>query len=102
MRRESRQPVNIDESRLQTPDREHGYFAVDDPNGFESMDERLVGAIEALKAPYRDALLLWAVNDLNYSEIAETLHVPVGTVMSRLHRARKQLRERLQDPFVAS
>lgn len=96
LRREARQPTNLDESRLDTADRERPSTAVDDPHGFQTMDERLVNAIEDLKRPYRDALLLWAVDDLNYSEIARTLHVPVGTVMSRLHRARKQLRARLQ------
>ncbi len=99
LRRESRQPVNMEESRLDAADREHAQLASDDPHGFETMDQRLVTAIETLKGPYRDALLLWAVNDLNYSEIAHTLNVPIGTVMSRLHRARKQLRARLADSF---
>ena len=34
--------------------------------------------------------------DLTYAEIAETLNIPIGTVMSRLHGARKKLRQKLQ------
>ena len=43
----------------------------------------------------RDALLLYAWADLSYAEIADALGVPVGTVRSRLHRARSRLREAL-------
>ena len=43
----------------------------------------------------REPLLLFAWADLTYDEIAEALDVPVGTVRSRIHRARAQVRERL-------
>jgi RNA polymerase sigma factor (sigma-70 family) len=43
----------------------------------------------------RDALLLLAFGELSYEEIAAALGIPVGTVRSRIHRARKTLRERL-------
>jgi RNA polymerase sigma-70 factor, ECF subfamily len=41
-------------------------------------------------------LLLCEVEEMSYQEIAETLGVPMGTVMSRLHRARKALRDLLR------
>jgi RNA polymerase sigma-70 factor, ECF subfamily len=50
---------------------------------------RLVGA---LPQPFREAIVLREVNDLSYQEIAEVAGVPVGTVMSRLARARAMLR----------
>ena len=50
---------------------------------------RLVGA---LPQPFREAIVLREVNDLSYQEIAEVAGVPVGTVMSRLARARSMLR----------
>jgi RNA polymerase sigma factor (sigma-70 family) len=45
----------------------------------------------------RDVLLLYAWEELSYEEIAEALAIPVGTVRSRLARARASLRERLED-----
>lgn len=62
---------------------------------FEAMDERLVAAVERLPVDYQTVLLLWAIDGLTYQEIASACDVPVGTVMSRLHRARKSLIERL-------
>ena len=54
-------------------------------------------AIEALPEQYRDAVLLADVEGFAYKEIAEILDVPIGTVMSRLHRGRKRLLEQLSD-----
>jgi RNA polymerase sigma factor (sigma-70 family) len=48
--------------------------------------------VAALPAPFREAIVLREVNDLSYQEIAEVAGVPVGTVMSRLARARAMLR----------
>ena len=58
---------------------------------------RLARALAALKPRDRETLLLHAWGDLSYDEIAAALKVPVGTVRSRLTRARAQLRERLSD-----
>jgi RNA polymerase sigma-70 factor (ECF subfamily) len=59
----------------------------------QRMDEELIQrAIEALPVNYREALLLCDVEELSYRDIAATLGVPVGTVMSRLSRARGALR----------
>ncbi|AEN11587.1 MULTISPECIES: RNA polymerase sigma factor [unclassified Streptomyces] len=55
----------------------------------------LAGALAALPARYRDVLLVVAWGDLDYAEAAEALGVPVGTVRSRLHRARKRVRAAL-------
>jgi RNA polymerase sigma factor (sigma-70 family) len=56
---------------------------------------RLAGALAALPIQYRDALLLIAWGELTYDQAAVTLGVPVGTVRSRLSRARARLREEL-------
>jgi len=63
---------------------------------WEQVDSRLQDAITQLQPEYRQVLLLWAVEELKYREIATILRVPIGTVMSRLHRARSILGERLQ------
>ncbi len=55
---------------------------------WEHVDDRLKDAIENLKPEYRSVLLLWGVEGLKYREIAEIHQVPIGTIMSRLHRAR--------------
>ena len=64
---------------------------------WEQVDERLKAAIEELPAHYREVLLLWAIEGLKYRELAEVLDVALGTVMSRLYRARAILSARLRD-----
>ncbi len=54
-------------------------------------------AIEDLPEQYRHAVLLADVEGFAYKEIAEILDVPIGTVMSRLHRGRKRLQEQLYE-----
>jgi RNA polymerase sigma-70 factor, ECF subfamily len=49
-----------------------------------------------LPLQFREILLLCGVEEMSYQEIAETLGIPTGTVMSRLFRARKALREALK------
>ena len=61
--------------------------------------ERIWRALDHLSDDHREILVLRDYQDLSYAEIAETLSIPVGTVMSRLHGARKKLREILRkDP----
>jgi RNA polymerase sigma-70 factor (ECF subfamily) len=57
----------------------------------------LATALARLKAPDRDVLLLFAWESLSYDEIAQALNIPVGTVRSRLHRARAAVRAALPD-----
>ncbi len=54
-------------------------------------------AIESLPENFRMAVLLADVEGFAYKEIAEILDIPIGTVMSRLHRGRKLLQKRLWD-----
>ena len=61
----------------------------------QSMD--LQQALAALPPPMREVLLLVTVEEYTYAETAAILDVPVGTVMSRLHRARERLRELMLD-----
>jgi RNA polymerase sigma-70 factor (ECF subfamily) len=62
---------------------------------WDRYDEELKEAVEALQPDYRTVLLLWAVEELSYKEIAHVVGCPIGTVMSRLFRARKILMDRL-------
>lgn len=53
----------------------------------------LVGALSRLRREDRDTFLLHVLGELSYEDVARTLHIPVGTVRSRMHRSRKVLRE---------
>lgn len=57
----------------------------------------ITGALEMLAVEQREVLLLVAVENLRYEDIAQMLNVPIGTVMSRLSRARKHLRSILEN-----
>ena len=52
-------------------------------------------AIAHLPAAFQEVLLLADIEEMKYQEVAETLDIPIGTVMSRLARARKQVREHI-------
>jgi RNA polymerase sigma-70 factor (ECF subfamily) len=62
----------------------------------------LTKAIDELPEEYRVALVLCDVEELSYKEIADTMGTPIGTVMSRIHRARKILQDRLRSHAVAA
>ncbi len=64
-------------------------------------DSIVVEALESLSPDFRQAVLLADVEGFSYKEIAEIMGTPIGTVMSRLNRARAQLRSRLAE-YAAS
>jgi len=57
-------------------------------------------ALQALSADHREILLLVGLENLRYEEIAQVLNLPIGTVMSRLSRARRQLRDHMSPKAV--
>jgi RNA polymerase sigma-70 factor (ECF subfamily) len=61
-----------------------------------SSREALQSAIDKLPVHFREILLLCEVEEMSYQEISDTLAVPIGTVMSRLSRARQTLRNQLR------
>jgi RNA polymerase sigma-70 factor, ECF subfamily len=61
-----------------------------------TLSSEVTDALEALPEKFRTTLLL-DVEGFSYKEIAEVLDIPIGTVMSRLHRGRKFLQKRLYD-----
>ncbi len=64
---------------------------------WEHVDGRIKAAIDELSPEHREVLLLWGVEGMKYREIAQILDVPIGTVMSRLHRSRKVLADSLEE-----
>ena len=90
--RESRQPRAIPDEHLQA------FAGPDDSISFDfsSSEKEIETAMRELPGELATTLMLWAIDDLAYKEIADVMNVPIGTVMSRLHRARQKLAERLQ------
>ncbi|MFF7871052.1 RNA polymerase sigma factor [Streptomyces qaidamensis] len=77
--------------------------SADDRLAAEAAARSLAGALARLSAGDRHVLLLFAWADFGYQEIAEALGIPVGTVRSRLNRARRKLRTAAGaagDPFI--
>lgn len=69
-----------------------------DPEPWRSLDGRIaLDALSRVDEPYRAPLKLFYLSELSYKEIAETLEIPPGTVMSRLSRGKEQLKSILAD-----
>jgi RNA polymerase sigma-70 factor (ECF subfamily) len=58
----------------------------------DEMERKFKESLQALPPDQRAAFSLRTIENLSYAEIAESLHIPIGTVMSRLNRARKKLK----------
>jgi RNA polymerase sigma-70 factor (ECF subfamily) len=96
-RRRKLEPVAMD---LEAVEPHALYRAVEqtDPEGAffsKIVDAKVLEAIDALPPEFREVLVLSDIEGMRYAEIAETLQVPVGTVKSRLFRARRQLQAAL-------
>ncbi len=78
-------------------DRSHDDHAASDARlDAASQTRELAAALEALNPGDREALLMFAWNDMSYEDIAEALGIPVGTVRSRLNRARRIVQQHLE------
>jgi RNA polymerase sigma-70 factor (ECF subfamily) len=99
-------------AELAGPLDEHGRDALDSAEApgpgpealaLGKLDRRMLNeALAALPAQFREALILRELEDLSYKEIARVIDAPVGTVMSRLARARRLLAQSLRVIAVAS
>lgn len=77
-------------------------FALSTPASDRGAVTDFVRAMETLSPEHRQILLLVGLQEMNYREVAEELQIPIGTVMSRLARAREKLRNTLeQEPRSA-
>jgi len=61
------------------------------------LDENIQNAIDKLQDKYKESLILRDIEGMSYKQIADITRVPVGTVKSRVNRARKKLRKKLRD-----
>ena len=111
--------LNIDRGRRQqrTPDtqplEEGDYFLynrLEEAAGAPSSDEDrvverlsqddIVSALSAVPHDFRDVVVLVDIGDFSYQDAAQILDIPIGTVMSRLHRGRRILKQELADTVV--
>jgi RNA polymerase sigma-70 factor, ECF subfamily len=82
------------------PDDNPGDEAPDDAAARREQRQKIVQALDTLPEHHRKIVMLSDLEGLSYREIADTLEIPMGTVMSRLHNARKRLRDALR-PLLA-
>jgi RNA polymerase sigma-70 factor, ECF subfamily len=112
--------LNIDRGRRvqRTPDmqplEEGDYFLYNrlEESGGENADEErvverlsqddIVGALSAVPHNFRDVVVLVDIGDFSYADAAQILDIPIGTVMSRLHRGRRILKRALADETVGA
>jgi len=110
--------LNIDRGRRQQrtpsmqPLEEGDYFlynkleeSSDGPTDEDRVVERLsqddvVGALSAVPHDFRDVIVLVDIGDFTYADAAQILDIPVGTVMSRLHRGRRILKQAMAESAV--
>jgi RNA polymerase sigma-70 factor (ECF subfamily) len=96
----SAEKTALDDGHLRNPDQRHPRNADDGPGERMEREERcrqVRYAISQLPEEHRLVLVLREMDGCCYETIAEILDLPVGTVRSRLHRARMQLREQLKE-----
>ncbi len=103
-RKTSREPEIVDQDDV---DEFYLYSKVQESDAFQRagnpeevllanlMDAEVKGALESLPEAFRGVVILADIEGFSYKEIAEILDVPIGTVMSRLHRGRRQLQVKL-------
>lgn len=103
---------NVAVSRLRQRERRGLHLPVDDvPEDTFShrpaqedrlLQQDILDAIDRLPDEQRSVLLLVSIEDMSYAQVAEVLSVPIGTVMSRLSRARERLRQMLDHPSASN
>ena len=105
-RKESREPEQVDYAAI-----EEYYDLVRDKTGEgndlrkkfynDLLEDEVVTAMESITEEFRTIIILSDLEGLTYEEISEMLDIPLGTVRSRLHRARKNLQEKLRGFAIA-
>jgi RNA polymerase sigma-70 factor (ECF subfamily) len=96
-KRERRQPLPMESQVLEAA--APPAAAPSSMNSGDFDDLVLNHALDQLAPDLRTIMILWAVDELSYKEMAHVLDIPIGTVMSRIHRARQRLYELLPKPI---
>jgi len=96
-RHDVRSPVDVDSDAVDRASAEDaGAYSPEEILSRGTLDADLKAALDALPDAFRQAVWLRDVEELSYAEMASTLGIPIGTVMSRISRGRRALYEGLQ------
>ncbi|MGE3314581.1 MAG: sigma-70 family RNA polymerase sigma factor [Planctomycetaceae bacterium] len=101
-RRSGRQMASVDQAREQSgSDPVDGHPESRPAHALELAERQALvnRALQEVSEEFRTVLVLKEIEDLSYEEIAEIVGIPIGTVRSRIHRARSELREKLDRLF---
>ena len=101
-RKKSKEPAKVDYQEVES------YYNSDDVDQAittdlraetlrEMMGDEVSNALNSLDIDFRTVIILSDLNGFKYDEMSKILDIPIGTVRSRLHRARKLLREKLSE-----
>jgi len=78
-----------------------GYGASDEDRVVERLSQNdVVGALSEVPHDFRDVIVLVDIGDFSYADAAQILDIPIGTVMSRLHRGRRILKQAMAESAV--
>ena len=90
--------VDYVETLINTPDQSLEQNEVNQQKGYlYSFSDELMRALNEISSEFKSIIVMADLQDLSYREIADKLQIPVGTVMSRLFRARQMLKKLLSD-----
>ena len=96
------QPLEANDYFLYDKLAENGDGVSDEEQVVERLSQDdIVAALSAVPHDFRDAIVLVDLGDFSYADAAQILDIPVGTVMSRLHRGRRILKQQLADKAAA-
>jgi len=102
-RKQSKKPTKVDFEEIisfhdeEEPNRYSGHIDLREEIYQNMMGDEVTGAINALPVDFRTVILLCDIEGFTYEEISKIIDIPIGTVRSRLHRARNMLKEVLTD-----
>lgn len=92
--RHSQNTVTEEDELIQIKDKREG---IEEELINKQRQEQIISAIDSLKPKFREVIIMYEMQNMDYEEIAQKLKCPIGTVRSRLFNARKELSITLKD-----